>query len=125
MPRAQNQNLEKANIAQQRNNLQKQKTKADTLTVDVEVWIYPTGGKAAKKVPTMSGISYPEINAHIYKTQLLAWHQEFSMTDTTDHMVDEVLMEAEKNYVNCPSYSTGDTPDFSRFVVINAAMLTC
>ena len=44
------------------------------------------------------------------------------MTDMTDNMVEEVLQEAEKNYINCPSYSTGDVPDFSRFVAINTAI---
>ena len=69
-PRAQNQNLAKVNIAQQRNNLQKQKTRADTLVVDVEVWIYLTGGKAPRKVPAPSIVSHPKINVRIRHSSL-------------------------------------------------------
>ena len=51
LPRAQNANLAKANtIVQQRTNIHKPRSRLEYLSVDVEVWIYPKNGKAARKV---------------------------------------------------------------------------
>lgn len=85
-------------------NLQKA-NKTDQLSFQVQLWIYPPGGGAPKKVILFFVFFVASVSSDSNQAQIPSFRETADCKDSADQVMDTILRKVKLAYDKCPAYS--------------------